>query len=207
MILYFTKLTLERYKLKLPHEMTPPTNQIIEGLIAKERGNELLEWGGKIFYFDRRKCVLLVNFASKFTLFLMDLKVDDMSEIGNIIAHYLLELYKDDAKMCDCLKRMFSEAPFCTIDRLTNRSMIATLNQTLQSFAWNGYRFYDYIQDNVLHTMQMNRDVNFECPTSRKTDMGKDFFFRGKLFRELVTTRYGIRPAAAASNDKTYPLS
>lgn len=207
MILYFTKLTLERYKLKLPHEMTPPTNQIIESLMAKERGNELLEWGGKIFYFDRRKCVQLVNFASKFTLFLIDLKVDAVSEIGNIVAQYLLELYKDDAKMCDCLKRMFSEAPFCTIDRLTNRSIIATLNQTQQSFAWNGYRFYDYIQDNVLHTIQINKDVNFEYPASRKTDMGKDFFYRGKLFRELVTTRYGVRPAAAASNDKICPLS
>lgn len=47
MIFYFTKLTLERYKLKLPHEMAPPTNQIVESLMAKERGNELLEWGEK----------------------------------------------------------------------------------------------------------------------------------------------------------------
>lgn len=162
MIFYLTKLTLERYKLKLPHEMAPPTNQIVESLMAKERGNELMEWGGKIFYFDRRKCVQLVNFASKFTLFLMDLKVADMNEIGNIVAQYLLELYKEDANMCDSLKRMFSQAPYCTIDRLTNRSIIATLNHTQRSFAWDGYRFYDYIQDNILHTIQINRDVNFD---------------------------------------------
>lgn len=92
----------------------------------------------------------------------MDLKVADMNEIGNIVAQYLLELYKDDAEMCDGLKRMFSEAPYCTVDRLTNRSIIATLNHTQQSFAWDGYRFYDYMQDNILHTILINRDVNFD---------------------------------------------
>ncbi len=207
MIFYLTKLTLERYKLKLPHEMAPPTNQIVESLMAKERGNELMEWGGKIFYFDRRKCVQLVNFASKFTLFLMDLKVADMNEIGNIVAQYLLELYKEDANMCDSLKRMFSGAPYCTIDRLTNRSIIATLNHTQRSFAWDGYRFYDYIQDNILHTIQINRDVNFDWIFSRKTDAGTEYFSSGELFRELVTTRYGVCPAAAAPIDNIHPFS
>ncbi len=207
MIFYLTKLTLERYKLKLPHEMAPPTNQIVESLMAKERGNELLEWGGKIFYFDRRKCVQLANFASKFTLFLMDLKVADMNEIGNIVAQYLLELYKEDAEMCGCLERMFSEAPYCTVDRLTNRSIIATLNHTQRSFAWDGYRFYDYMQDNILHTIQINRDVNFDWVFSRKTDAGTEYFPSGELFRELVTTRYGSCPAAAAPIDHIYPFS
>ncbi len=207
MIFYLTKLTLERYKLKLPHEMAPPTNQIVESLMAKERGNELMEWGGKIFYFDRRKCVQLVNSASKFTLFLMDLKVADMNEIGNIVAQYLLELYKEDANMCDSLKRMFSQAPYCTIDRLTNRSIIATLNHTQRSFAWDGYRFYDYIQDNILHTIQINRDVNFDWIFSRKTDAGTEYFSSGELFRELVTTRYGVCPAAATPIDNIHPFS
>lgn len=187
--------------------MTPPTNQIVESLMAKERGNELLEWGGKIFYFDRRKCVQLANFASKFTLFLMDLKVADMNEIGNIVAQYLLELYKEDAEMCGCLERMFSEAPYCTVDRLTNRSIIATLNHTQRSFTWDGYRFYDYMQDNILHTIQINRDVNFDWVFSRKTDAGTEYFPSGELFRELVTARYGVCPAAAAPIDHIYPFS
>ena len=137
----------------------------------------------------------------------MDLKVADMNEIGNIVAQYLLELYKEDANMCDSLKRMFSQAPYCTIDRLTNRSIIATLNHTQRSFAWDGYRFYDYIQDNILHTIQINRDVNFDWIFSRKTDAGTEYFSSGELFRELVTTRYGVCPAAAAPIDNIHPFS
>jgi len=73
MIIYATKLTFERYKLKLPAELTPPIDRIAQAVIEKESGDKLLEWGAKLFYFDKRKCIQVVNFASKFTLFLIDM--------------------------------------------------------------------------------------------------------------------------------------
>ncbi len=45
-------------------------------------GDQLLEWGLKLFYFDGMKCVQAVNFASKLTLFLFDIKNE---EIGYIL--------------------------------------------------------------------------------------------------------------------------
>ncbi|QOV18188.1 hypothetical protein INP51_09040 [Blautia liquoris] len=69
MIIYATKQTFERYKLKLPKELTPPINQIAEAVIENESGDKILEWGAKLFYFDKRKCIQVVNFASKLTLF------------------------------------------------------------------------------------------------------------------------------------------
>ena len=41
MIIYATKQTFERYKLKLPKELTPPINQIAETVIENERGNKI----------------------------------------------------------------------------------------------------------------------------------------------------------------------
>ena len=107
MIIYVTKQTFQRYKLKLPNELTPPLNQIVEAVIQKESGDKILEWGAKLFYFDKRKCIQIVNFASKLTLFLVDIKLADLGNVGDMIARYLLELYKTDKQMTGALKRMF----------------------------------------------------------------------------------------------------
>ena len=128
MIIYVTKQTFQRYKLKLPNELTPPLNQIVEAVIQKESGDKILEWGAKLFYFDKRKCIQIVNFASKLTLFLVDIKLADLGNVGDMIARYLLELYKTDKQMTGALKRMFGTNPITCFGKLTDKSAIATLN-------------------------------------------------------------------------------
>lgn len=58
-----------------------------------------MEWGGKLFYFDRRKCLQVVNFASKLTLVLVDIKVDDLPSVGNLIANYLFDVYSESKEI------------------------------------------------------------------------------------------------------------
>ncbi len=105
MIIYATKQTFERYKLKLPAELTPPLN---------------------------------------------------------MIAHYLLELYKDDKEMAKALKKLFEGNPVTCFAKLTDKSAIATLNTTQSSFADDGYRFYEFIREGILHTMEINHAANFK---------------------------------------------
>ena len=44
MIIYVTKQTRERYKIKLPHEQEPPIDSYMRMLVEKEGGDEILEW-------------------------------------------------------------------------------------------------------------------------------------------------------------------
>ena len=73
MIIYTTKLLRERYKLKMPEEFVED-KELLDRLLRTERGNRMLEWGAKLFYFNRRKCIQLTHFASKFTLFFLRYK-------------------------------------------------------------------------------------------------------------------------------------
>lgn len=58
MILYATKETFDRFKLKLSEEMSSPLlGALSKSVIEHELGDGLLEWGAKLFYFDRRKCI------------------------------------------------------------------------------------------------------------------------------------------------------
>ena len=153
MIIYATKQTFERYKLKLPNELTPPIKQVAEAVIEDESGNKFLEWGAKLFYFDKRKCIQVVNFASKLTLFLVDVKVADLENVGNMMAHYLEQLYRADKQMVRALNKMFEESPIICFAKLTDKSAIATLNTTQSRFAEDGYCL---LYTSLMQTMRLS---------------------------------------------------
>lgn len=190
MIIYATKQTIERYKIVLPQDMHSPIKEMALATVQKESGDRLLEWGAKLFYFDRRKCLQVVNFASKLTLFLFDVKVDDLAGVGNAIAQYLLDIYSNNATMTKLLKRFFDDYPVVAFDRLTDKRAIATLNHTQLTFADDGYRFFDFIENNVLQTRKINKKVNFDWIFTEKIGGKTDYFYSGEKFEQLLKERY-----------------
>lgn len=190
MIIYTTKLLRDRYKLNMPEECANNA-KTIKSIIEKERGDRMLEWGAKLFYFDRRKCIQLSHFASKFTLFLCDIKEKDLSIIGDYICGYLYDIYSDDEKTCELLERYFMSTPIVCFDKLTDKSAISTLNRTQSDFAFDGYRFYDYIENGILKTRQINEEVNTNWLVTQKINEKTTCFYPKERFRELLWERYG----------------
>lgn len=190
MIIYVTKQTAERYKLDLSEKTSSPLKEFAKAVIGSEGGDKMLEWGAKLFYFDRRKCLEVANFASKFTLFLIDIKIDAFPNIGNLMAYYLYDIYQDDPEATDLLDRYFREASICIFSRLKDKSNIAHLNHALGDFALDGYRLYDFIEDGILHTKEFNRLYNKEYPVTRMIDGKKEYDFTANVFKELLQARY-----------------
>ena len=191
MIIYVTKETSDKYKLKLPKDLKPPLDELARAVIEKEAGDRLCEWGGKLFYFDRRKCIQVVNFASKFTLFLVDVKLSDLPNIGDYIAEYIFDIYSEDKEMLSALKRMFEEHQYMCFSKLTDKSIISTLNSTQSRFAEDGYRFYDFISEGILHTKDINRKINSDWLFTMTINKKTDYFYAREKFRALVLEQYG----------------
>lgn len=191
MIIYATKETFDKYKLKRSEELKPPLDELVRTIIERETGDRLCEWGGKLFYFDRRKCIQIVNFASKFTLFLVDVKMKDLSNLGEYIAEYIFDIYSADKEMVSALGRMFKEHRYMCFSKLTDKSIISTLNSTQRIFADDGDLFYDYISNGILHTKDINRKVNCKWLFTTKTNNKTDYFYACEKFREVVLERYG----------------
>lgn len=191
MILYGTVQTIQRYGLTTADQFSGPAAQIAKSVIDSETGKGLLEWGMKLFYFDGRKCIQLVNFASKFTLFLFDIKKKEMQDIGNVLANYLLKLFQEDPAVCACLERLFSQHPIILVAPLKNRSIIATLNHNQIDYAFDGQRFWSYIEKGMMHSLKINHDFNFGYPVSRMINGRREYYFAGELFRELLLDQYG----------------
>ena len=122
MIYYATKETLQRYKLKTPEQFESEMAPFARAVVNRERGNRLFEWGCKLFYFDRRKCLQIMHFETKLVIFLVDLKVKDLECVGDAVAHYLLDLYA--LSKCDYL--------------------VGPMNGGVQmALNWNGNRYSD----------------------------------------------------------------
>ena len=75
-------------------------------------------------------------------------------------------------------------------EKLTDKSIIAILNTMKREFAHNGYRFYDFIQGGILHTLEINRKVNFGWLFGVKTGGRKEYIYAGEKFKEIALERY-----------------
>lgn len=82
MIYYATKETMQRYKLKTPEKLDPSISPLAQAVKQKEAGQRIYEWGCKLFYFDRRKCLQIMHFETKLVIYLVDLKMAERNMQG-----------------------------------------------------------------------------------------------------------------------------
>lgn len=149
-------------------------------------------WNGGQNYFistEENACKLLTLLVN-LRCFLIDVKVDALPYVPDYMFNYIFDIYKNDKVMTRCLKKMVDMHPFCTFSNLTDRSIISTLNQTESSFADYGYRFYDYIENGIMQSKKINRDINRNWLFTRKNGKSTEYFYGAERFRELVVSRF-----------------
>ena len=191
MIFYATKQTLDRYKLSTPENFQSEMGNIVRTIAAKERGNHLYEWGCKLFYFDRRKCLQVVHFKSKLTIFLIDIKMDDIAYAANSVAHYIFDIYDGDNVMKRALERYFDSSPIVVFDKITDKSIISTLNKTQRDWAKDGYRFYEFIENGILQSKKINRKINRDWIFSRKVNGKTEYINSAEEFERIIKNVFG----------------
>ena len=191
MIIYATKQTVDRYGIKMPENFQNPfMRQMTLAVYNREKDDRLLEWGAKLFYFDHRKCIQICNFASKFTIVLVDIKKADLEIVGNLVAKYLLDIYSDNKRMTALLKRLFKEHPLVCFAKLTDRKTISTMNRFQSVYLEDGYRLYDFIENGILKTIILNREINREYLVTDKIDGKTEYFYPAERFEELLINYY-----------------
>lgn len=144
--------------------------------------------------FVGKKCLLLTNFETKLCIVLVDFKVGNLAEIGNWIITYLIELYKNDKEMLDCMEIFFSEHLICCFSRLKDKTAISVLNHAESDYLFYGNRLYDFLEGNVLQTKKPVYNMNFDRILGYKDENGSKYYeFPRVKFREAMIKRYGNR--------------
>jgi len=189
-ILYVTKKTKERFDFPLLEELQLDRQATAMHILEKEKDIPVFMWALKIFYFDRRKCLQVMNFSSNFCIFLIDVRVKDIPNIGNMIGTYLGIMYQDDKEMLRLLDCYFNESPVAFFDVLKDRSMISYLNNNELTFLDNGYRLYDFLSDGIMHSIELNKKYNFDYLVSKKINGQQEYFQTSEKFKEILQDRY-----------------
>lgn len=189
MILYVTKKTKDRLNIPMISELSEDDKKYITAVYNNEKDNKLFEWGLKIFYMDRRKCIQAINFASKLTIYLFDIHNDSIEYIGDMIANYICLIYDMDEKMDELIGKYLRESPVSVFSNLTNKTVISSLNYNEMCYV-NTYRFYDYIENNILKTTEINKDVNFDNILTANINGKKEYIVPAKYFKELLMNYY-----------------
>ncbi len=191
MIIYATKQTVDRYGIKMPENFQDPVvRPIIIDVYNNEKDDRLLEWGAKLFYFDRRKCIQICNFASKLTIVLVDIKKADLEVVGDLVARYLMDIYSDNKRMTILLERFFKEHPLACFAKLTDRKIISTMNRFQSIYLKDGYRLYDFIENGILMTRKLNRKINNEYIVTDKINGKTEYYYPAERFKELLINYY-----------------
>lgn len=115
--------------------------------------------------------------------------MDDREYIGNIIANYMFRLYEGNIRMTHILERLFEEHPAVCFSRLKDKSAIATLNHTQTDYLLDGYRLGDFIKDGILHTIELNNEINRKWLFTQKFDGKTEYIYLAKRFEQLMYER------------------
>lgn len=71
------------------------------------------------------------------------------------------------------------------------QSIILSLNHNQTVYADDGNSFYEYIDKNILKSVEINKDFNWKYLTSKNIDGKKEYIYPAEYFKELLINRYG----------------
>ncbi len=176
MIIYGTKQTVDRYKINFT--------------VSNEEVNDLFKFGIKLFYYNGKKCLQVINFATKLTIVLYNVSKDDLKHLDEIISIRIFEIFKEDASFVELLGKYFTNAIGVEYGKLSNRSITSTLSR-------NEYMFIEDLEveefndvDSFFPYCEINKFINFENLATKTINKKTRYFLPAEEFKQAVIEYY-----------------
>lgn len=75
--------------------------------------------------------------------------------------------------------------------KITDRSIISTLNKTQRDWAEDGYRFYEFIENGILQSKKINRQINRDWIFTRKVNGKTEYIRSAEEFERIIKENFG----------------
>ena len=193
MIFCTTEKAADRFG--FPNDFGPQGN-VVPITISREASSPVNRWAADIFYFERRKCLMLCNYDSFFTLALLDLRKHEIDILGDFLAFSLLELYGDDKAMQKAILEMFRKNPGLLFSRFDaskeqDRRMQAAVEGAIGFLAKDDGGLYRFAEEDTIDPLAIAEFINFESVRINKVKGKEERIRPAERFRELVMAAYG----------------
>ena len=180
---YATKLTIDRFR--LPQQESAKPDEV----------DELFQWGLKVFYFEKKKCLQILNFASKLTVFLYDVKVKDTENIPELLQRNLWPLFEQDEEIHSALKWFLGQLNPAVYAPLQNRSIVSSLNYNQTYYLMDGAELLQYLEDGKPNMTELNAAYNFRFLVGKKINGKTDYIVPAEEFKKLLMEKYSSEAA------------
>ena len=101
-----------------------------------------------------------------------------------------MDIYSDDKRMTALLQRFFKDYPLVCFAKLSDRRIISTMNRFQSTYLEDGYYLYDFIENGVLKTIKLNREINKNYLITDKIDGKTQYFYPVERFAQLLKDYY-----------------
>ena len=123
------------------------------------------DWYANLLWFGRRKCLLVVHAGTLFSLFVVDVRVNDLRPFGRGIVDLLTVALVEEGLPIDALGRL--EATEVRVAKTASRHVLVVMNQMAFEIEWQIDRVGGVRN---LEVDELNRQLR--CPASRNLAVG-----------------------------------
>jgi hypothetical protein len=100
----------------------------IEPRREEHTSNQFWSWHAKLFQIERRKCVLITNDTTLFTIFIPGLKKPDFASFGSVIGQHLFKNLLFEHIPQSQIEPVLSECENIKFQKTDNRSVLGSMN-------------------------------------------------------------------------------
>ena len=149
-----------------------------------EKQDLLFSWHANSIIINRRKTVVLVNDATRYSIILYGLKAKDFKSFADTISEYIMKAMLGDLIDPEIVNKYVSDCGECNLSKTSDRSLISKLNKGCEA----ADIFRDYFVDNNIIQPVASKKAN----NNVFVDIDNSITHPNELFYDTLTKRYGI---------------
>lgn len=190
MVFHITQGFANRFNLTMADALPAEEKVSAMHLLKIKKWDPLVAWGIKGFDFGKYKCFQMLNFATKFSLFVFNVEDGSVENLGDIIWEYMNVIYAGDEEMLAALEKYFTVNRYSVFTPLLDKPSLASLVRNEQMFT-NLEKLGKYVDGGVLQTKKLNTEYNKGYLVARIFRGKTEFIVPADRFRQLVIERFG----------------
>ncbi|MCK8817619.1 plasmid pRiA4b ORF-3 family protein [Natroniella sulfidigena] len=153
-------------------------------VVAEEDRDDFYNWHVHLFRINRRKCVMLMNVATRYSIFLYGLKKKDFENFNALCIAAIKKNFKADRIDKEHITEYFAKTGEIKYTKTYNRSVISTLNNMKRD---TEFRIDDFLPTERMNLIRLNK-VNNDTPILTLEDTFPSESLQ-KTFREKMGQR------------------
>ncbi|MCK8826565.1 plasmid pRiA4b ORF-3 family protein [Natroniella acetigena] len=153
-------------------------------VVAEEDRDDFYNWHAHLFRINRRKCIMLMNVATRYSIFLYGLKKKDFENFTALCRAAIKKNFKADRINKEYITEYFAKAGEVKYTKTYNRSVISTLNNMKRD---TEFRIDDFLPTERMNLIRLNK-ANNDTPILTLEDTFPSESLQ-KTFRERMGQR------------------